>query len=117
MHICATDQQTPEIVNVIRDTAFSHTAVNKVFLSMPGIVIWHKVSEHMCPNCAPRNGSITVTLGLVPSPSSILQPGFHKFRLGGFVSHTSELKVSINQMHKVPNTLTIVLTQETLRRW
>ena len=106
----------PEIVSVIRDTAFSHMAISKGFPSTPGIVTWHKISEHMCPNCAPSNGS-TVTLGLVPSPSSILQPGFHKLRLGGFVSHTSKLKVSVNRIHKVPNTLTIVLTQENLRRW
>ena len=83
---------------------------------MPGIVTWHKTSEHMCPNCTPHNGS-TVTLKLVPSLSSILQPSFHKLCLSGFVSRTSKLKVSVNRVHKVPNTLTIVLTQENLKRW
>ena len=70
----------------------------------------------MCPNCTPHNSSI-VTLGLVPNLSSILQPSFQKLRLSGFVSHTGKLKVSVNQIQKVPNTLTIVLTQENLRRW
>ena len=106
----------PKIVNVIRDTTFSHTSVSKGFLSTPDIVTWQKISEHMCPNCAPHNGS-TVTLRLVPSLSSILQPGFHKLCLSCFVSHTSKLEVSVNRIHKVPNTLTIVLTQENLRRW
>ena len=91
-------------------------AVSKSFLSMPGIVTWHKISGHICPNCAPSNGS-TITLGLVPGPSSILQSGFHKLRLGGFVSHTSGLKVSVNRIYKVPNIFIIMLTQENLRRW
>ena len=90
--------------------------ISKGFPSIPGIVTWHKISEHICPNCTPHSGS-TVTLRLVPSLSSILQCGFHKVRLGGFVSHTSMLKISLNRVHKVPNTLTIVLTQENLRRW
>ena len=70
----------------------------------------------MCPICTPHNGN-TVTLRLVPSPSIILQPSFHKLCLSGFVSHNSKLKVSVNRVHKVPNTLTIVFTQENLRRW
>ena len=95
---------------------FSHMAVSKGFVSTPGIVTWHKISEHMCPICTLHNGS-SVTLRLVPSPSSILQPSFHKLCLSGFVSHTSKLKVSVSRVHKFPNTLTIVLTQENLRRW
>ena len=91
-------------------------AISKGFPSTPGIVAWHKISEHMCPNCAPHNGS-ALTLRLVPSLSSVLQSGFYKLRLSGFVSHTSKLKVSVNRFHKVPNTLTIVLTQENLGRW
>ena len=75
---CTSVQQTNKClksVNIIRDTAFSHMAVSKGFLSTPGIVTWHKISEHMCPNCAPSNSS-TVTLGLVPSPSSIFATWF-----------------------------------------
>ena len=116
LNICATDQQMPEIINVIRDIALSHMAISKGFPSTPGIATWHKISEHMCLNCAPSNGS-TVSLGLVPSLSSILQPGYHKLCLGGFISHTGKLKVSVNRIHRVPNTLTIVLTQENPRRW
>ena len=76
LNICVTDQQTPKIVNVIYNIAFSHMEISKGFPSTPGIVTWHKISQHMCPNCTPCNGS-TVTLRLVPSLSSILQPGFH----------------------------------------
>ena len=103
LNICTTDQQTPKIVNVILDIAFSHMAISKGFPSTPGIVTWYKISKHIYPNCTPRNSS-TVTIRLVPSSSSILQPSFHKLRLSGFVSHTSKLKVSVNQIHKVPNT-------------
>ena len=85
------------------------------FLSTPGIVTWHKISEYICPNCDPSYGS-TITLGLVPSLSSILHPGFYKLCLSGFVSHTSKLKVSVNGIHKVLYTLTVVLTQDNLRR-
>ena len=43
LNICATDQETPKIVNVIRDITFSHTAISKGFPIMPGIVTWHKI--------------------------------------------------------------------------
>ena len=89
----------PKIINIFSDIAFSHMAISKGFLGIPGIVTWHKISEHMCPNYTPCNSS-TVNLRLVPSLSSILQPGFHKLRLSGFVSHTSKLKVSVSRVHK-----------------
>ena len=116
LNICSTDQQMPKLINVIRDIAFSHTAISKGFPSTPGIVTWHKISKHICLNCTPHNGSI-ITLRLVPSSSSILQSGFHKLHLSGFISHTSKLKKSVNRFYKVPKTLTIMLTQENLRRW
>ena len=106
----------PKVINLNRNIVFSHTEVSKGFPSMPSIVTWHKISHHMCPNCTLGN-SITVTLRLVPSLSSILQPAFYKLRLSGFVSHTNKLKVSVKQVQKFPNILTIMLTQKNLRRW
>ena len=68
----------PKIVNVIRDIAFSHMAISKGFPSMPGIVTGHKISDNMCSNCTPHNGS-TVALRLVPSLGNILQLVFTKY--------------------------------------